>query len=234
MTTLRHLDLPRPGTEWLLGIATAALYVFYYVLRADAVGVYSVARGWNTLAAVRVSLPAHYVGAAFILGVVPVVAAVLITGMRPKQLGLGLGDWRAGIACVAAGLPLAIVAGWVASTGAPMRAVYPLDPAVTAELGSFAPYAALQFLYYGAWEVLFRGVLLFGLAGRMGSGGANLAQTGLSVTAHFGRAWSETLSALPAGIIFGLVTLRLRSIWYIAVIHWVVGISMDWFILASR
>jgi uncharacterized protein len=234
MTTLQHLDLPRPGAEWLIGIATAALFVFYYFLRADTLGVYSVARGWNMLAAVHVSLPTHYFGAALVLGIIPVVAALLLTGMRPHQLGLGLGDWRAGLACVAAGLPLAVLAGWIASAGAPMRAVYPLDTAVTAELESFAPYAVLQFLYYGSWEVLFRGVLLFGLAGRMGSGGANLAQTGLSVTAHFGRAWSETLSALPAGIVFGLVTLRLRSIWYIAVVHWAVGISMDWFILTAR
>lgn len=114
-----------------------------------------------------------------------------------------------------------------------MRAVYPLDAGVTAELRSFVPYALLQFLYYGAWEVLFRGVLLFGLVETMGGRAANLSQTALSVTAHFGRALGETLAALPAGFIFGLVTLRVRSIWYIAIIHWTVGVSQDWFILQA-
>jgi hypothetical protein len=31
--------------------------------------------------------------------------------------------------------------------------------------------------------------------------------------------------------VFGWLGLRLGSVWYVAVIHWVVGVSMDWFIL---
>jgi membrane protease YdiL (CAAX protease family) len=51
------------------------------------------------------------------------------------------------------------------------------------------------------------------------------------VVAHFGRAFDETLAALPAGLLFGWVDLQVGSVWYIAVIHWVVGVSLDWFIL---
>ena len=227
---------PRGGArpvpaEWLLGSGTLLLVIFHYLLRADTVGVFSPQRGWHALTHGPVPLPLHYLAAALVLGVVPVILAKAATGKSLAQLGLGLGDWRSGLRWLAVGLPLAILAGYVGAGSAPMRAVYPLDTTVGADPRVFAPYAALQFLYYGAWEVFFRGVLLFGLADRLGRTTANLAQTGLSVTAHFGRAFSETFSALPAGLLFGWVTLRVRSIWYIAIIHWVVGISCDWFIL---
>jgi membrane protease YdiL (CAAX protease family) len=90
----------------------------------------------------------------------------------------------------------------------------------------------MEFLYYGSWEVLFRGVILFGLRGAIGGGNANVVQTALSVLAHFGRAPDETFAAIPAGLLFGWVNLRVGSIWYVAVLHWLVGISMDWFIVS--
>ena len=44
---------------------------------------------------------------------------------------------------------------------------------------------------------------------------------------------NETLAAAPAGLIFGAVDLKVGSIWYVALLHWVVGVSMDWFILTT-
>jgi membrane protease YdiL (CAAX protease family) len=231
----RHDILPaRPkarSTEWLLAVGTLSLAAFYYFLRADTVGVYSPERGWTALTPGTLPLPLHYVASALVLGAVPVLAAVALTGLRPSRLGLGLGHWRAGVRWLAVGIPLAVLAGWIGASGQAMRAVYPLDPTASASFETFAPYALLQLLYYGAWEVLFRGVLLFGLRGHMGDVAANLSQTGLSVTAHFGRAASETFAAFPAGLVFGWVALRTGSIWPIIITHWVVGISCDWFIL---
>jgi membrane protease YdiL (CAAX protease family) len=219
------------SAEWLLAVGTLSLAAFYYFLRADTVGVFSPERGWSALTPGTLPLPVHYGASALILGAVPVLAAMALTGLRPSRLGLGLGDWRAGLRWLALGIPLAVLAGWIGAGGQSMRAVYPLDPTASASLESFVPYALLQLLYYGAWEVLFRGVLLFGLRGRMGDMAANLSQTGLSVTAHFGRAASETFAAFPAGLVFGWVALRTGSIWPIIITHWVVGISCDWFIL---
>ena len=110
---------------------------------------------------------------------------------------------------------------------------YPLDPTLTADPRVFARYAALQFLYFGSWEVLFRGVLLFGLRAPFGAASSNVVQTALSVTAHFGRALNETLAAVPAGVVFGAIDLRVGSIWYVALLHWIVGVTMDWFILTT-
>jgi len=217
----------------LLGVATLALVCFYYLARADAVGVYSRPRGWFALTGAPLAPPLHFAASALLLAVIPVLAAWRLAGLTPRDLGLGLGRWRAGLAWLAVGLPLAILAGRIAALAPAIRAVYPLDPTLAAEPRAFIRYAALQFLYFGSWEVLFRGVLLFGLRAPLGAASSNVVQTALSVTAHFGRAINETLAAAPAGIVFGAIDLRIGSIWYVALLHWVVGVSMDWFILTT-
>lgn len=213
-------------------IACAALALFYYFARADSIGVSGLGRGWASMTGQRLPLGLHLVTAALLLGALPALAARRLTGLSWRELGLGFGNWRRGMALVAIGCPLAVLAGRIAAASPAMQAVYPLDPAL-AEHG-FVGYAALQFLYFGAWEVLFRGVLLFATRRRFGDAGANALQTAVSVTAHFGRALNETFAAFPAGLVFGWIGLRLGSIWYVAMLHWLVGVSMDWFILAAR
>jgi membrane protease YdiL (CAAX protease family) len=220
------------GAEWLVAVCTAALVAFHYAARADSVGVHSAARGWSALTLPPLPHPLHFPAAALLLGAVPVLAARLL-GRLPGEVGLGAGNSRAGLAWLAFGWPLAVAAGKIGSLDPAMRSVYPLEPGLTADAAAFATYAALQFLYFGAWEVMFRGVLLFGLAPRLGFGPANLIQTALSVTAHFGRAPGETLAALAAGPLFGWVSFRVGSVWPIAVVHWTVGVSLDWFILTG-
>jgi len=222
----------RGASTALLLLSTAMLLLFYYFVRADTIGVMSVPRGWTPMT--RAALPSawHFVAAGLLLGVVPVVIGRGLAGLRFSDMGLGLGDWRRGLALVVAGAPVAVLAGRIASGSAAMRAVYPLDPGLTLE--GLPAYALEAFLYFAAWEVLFRGVLLLGLAPYLGEGPSNGLQTALSVTAHFGRAVTETFSAFPAGLLFGWLALRLRSVWPIAILHWLVSMSMAFFIVAAR
>ncbi len=225
-------DLPR-RPERLLLLATVVLVAFYYAARADTIGVFAAGRGWSGLTRPPLAPPIHFAAAALLLGVIPVLAARRLTGLGLADLGLGLGRWRRGLAWLGVGIPLAVAAGRIAALSPGIRAVYPLDPAVSAEPHAFARYALLQLPYFASWEVLFRGVLLFGLRRPLGSRAANLLQTALSVTAHFGRAFNETAAAVPAGLVFGRIDLDVGSVWYLAVVHWIVGVSMDWFILTT-
>ena len=219
----------RYGAALLVLAATCALLAFYYLGRADVIGVSSATRGWAAMTLRALPGAAYWAAAAVVLAVAPVVAARRLTGLSLSQLGLGLGNVRAGLILLAAGAPLAILAGALGAASPAMRAVYPLFPGAAHH--GVAIYAVLQFLYFGAWEVLFRGVVLCGLRRDLGNGSANALQTALSVTAHFGRAINEAASALPAGLVFGWVDLKLGSIWYIAILHWLAGVSVDWFIL---
>ncbi len=218
---------------WLLLIATVVLFVFYYLARADVVGVFSPARGWLPLSKPPLHPTAHFIVSGVLLGVIPVIVARWLTGSSLAELGLGLGRWRLGLIWLAIGIPLAVLAGWISAPSHELRAVYPLDPSLTAEPARFVPHALRQAPYFFAWEVLFRGVILFGLRKHVGGATANMIQTALSVLAHFGRPFEETLSAIPAGLLFGAIDLKVGSIWYIAIIHWVVGVSLDWWIVGG-
>lgn len=214
----------------LLPVVVLLLFVFYYFARADVVGVASSRGGWFVLTAPPLSAPLHYVLSGLLLGVAPLIAARLITGKRLRELGLGPGRVRAGLAWVAVGVPLGVLAGWIGSRSGSMEAVYPLaaDPST---VGAFAAHSVASLAYYAAWEVLFRGVVLFGLEDRIGGAAANVLQTALSVLAHFGRPATETFSALPAGLVFGAIGLRVRSVWYVTAIHWTVAVATDAFLV---
>jgi membrane protease YdiL (CAAX protease family) len=231
MTTL-PVRLERPYRASLVIVtAVVALMAMYYFARPDTIGVFSPLRGWRPMTPGSRPPLVHFAASAMLLGLVPVLVARWIGGFSLRELGLGFGNWRRGLVWVGIGVPLAIVAGKMGAGQAAMRAVYPLDPMLAPTLKAFLPYAASAFLYYGAWEVLFRGVLLFGLATRFGPTNANVTQSALACTAHFGRAINETFAALPGSMLFGIVTLTTRSIWYGALIHWTVGMSTEWFAL---
>jgi len=217
----------------LLLMATLVLFLFYHFLRADGVGAYSPQRGWSTLIPTRLGTTSHFISSGLLLGVIPVLLARWLTGASLRELGLGCGRWRLGLAWLALGVPLAILAGWLSAPSPDLRAVYPLDPSLTPALGRLLPYALGQSSYFVAWEVLFRGVLLFGLRRQLGGATANAIQTALSVLAHFGRPLPETLAAIPAGLLFGAIDLRVGSIWYLALVHWLVGVSLDYWIVAG-
>jgi membrane protease YdiL (CAAX protease family) len=225
----------RPWRAGLLIVtATLALTAMYYFARPDVIGVFSPVRGWRAMTPGTRPATVHYAASAVLLALGPVLVARWIGRLRLRDLGLGVGRWREGLGWLAVGIPLAIAAGWIAASQSGMQAVYPLDPGVSPSAGVFVPYALSAFLYFGAWEVLFRGVLLFGLAARFGPVNANVTQSALAVTAHFGRALNETFSALPGSLVFGAIALRTRSVWYVALIHWTVGMSMEWFLLARH
>jgi membrane protease YdiL (CAAX protease family) len=226
--TARRILSGRP--ELLLLVATAALVAFHYTARADAVGVLR-AGEWVPVTLAPLSPGRHFVWAGLLLGAGPVLLARVLCGLGPKALGLGLGRVRHGLIWLAVGVPLAVLAAGIGADSGAVRAVYPLDPALSADSSRMFPHALRQLLYFFAWEMLFRGVLLFGLRERVGGGMANAMQTALSVVAHFGRPLDETLAAIPAGLLFGWVDLRIGSVWYVAVIHWVVGAGLDWFIV---
>jgi membrane protease YdiL (CAAX protease family) len=230
----RHDPAPRPRPDRTLALvlmAVTTLTVFYYLARADVVAVAGPAREFAAMTAPAVGFARHNLGALVLLGVAPLAFARLVCGLPPAALGFGAGDVSRGVAWIVVGVPVAVALARLSAGDPAMRAVYPLDPALRPGLDAFARHVAGQLAYYVAWEALFRGVLLFGLQGRLGFAGANVVQTALSALAHFGRPLPETLIAIPAGLAFGGVARHTRSIWSVVIIHLAAGAAQDWFIV---
>jgi len=217
----------------LILVAVFVLTIFYYWTRTDTLGVSVHGRDWTAMTQRTVTVLRHNLAAGLLLGLVPLLFGRFMCGLDWQGLGLGKGNVRRGLAWLALGIPLALLAGKLSSGQAEMRAVYPLDPQLTLSTSDFARHAGFQFIYICGWEILFRGVLLGGLTRRFGFATSNIIQTALSVIAHFGRPFTETFAAIPAGLAFGGVARHTGSVWYVILIHWVVGVAQDWFILAS-
>jgi membrane protease YdiL (CAAX protease family) len=149
------------------------------------------------------------------------------------QVGLGLGDYRFGLKLAALAIPVLIVPLiFIASRMPEVRAEYPLVKVLFTRHDLVLWYElAYVGLYYVAWEFYFRGFLLFGIRETLGDFMAVVIQTIPSSLIHFGKPEGETIGSIIAGIVFGVVALRTKSIWYGFLAHATIGVLTDLFII---
>jgi membrane protease YdiL (CAAX protease family) len=166
-----------------------------------------------------------------------VIPALIIFALAPqpglflREAGLSLGNWGRGLAVCAAGAPLAVLSGFIGSRNIELRRFYPYSKIACRTAGRFLTFeAAYLFLYYTAWEFLYRGILFFPLIPSIGLVPALAIQTIISTLHHAGHPQSEILASLAAGFIFGLVAYFTGSFVYPIFLHALTGISTDTFI----
>ncbi len=150
-----------------------------------------------------------------------------------RKFGLSLGDKKFGFSMVLVVLPF-IVAPliYIGSRFPDLRAEYPLAR-ILLERHDLVLWYELAYVifYYVAWEFFFRGFLLFGLREKYGDMAAVMIQTISSCLIHLGKPESEIIGSIVVGILFGVIALRTRSIWYVFLIHAGIGVLTDLFII---
>ena len=154
-----------------------------------------------------------------------------------EQMGLKKGNYKLGL--ILCGIASIIVPLLALSTvlSPEMCETYPMINFAT--FGNWyyiLSYFVSYFLYYVGWEFLFRSVILFSCEEKCGVLGAIVISTLVSALIHssiagFGKPMVETLSAIPAGLIFGYITSKTKSIYYSLYIHMLVGFLTDMFIV---
>ena len=209
-----------------LGLAGAVVLAFFHPLHRRR-------RAGGDLQAYLLYFLAFFV----LFCLIPCALLVLIRGNGLTSLDeVGFGPGRAvrGLALAAAGLPLAVLAGWIGSRDPALRRFYPFSREALQSAGRFVGYeAAYVLLYYSGWEFLFRGILFFPLVPAIGLIPALAVETLLSTLYHLGHPPTELAAAAGAGIVFGLVAFWTGSFFYSAILHAAVGVSTDVFIFRS-
>lgn len=187
------------------------------------------------------------IGAALLVGV-PILLIKFVYRQPLASYGLGLpprSRWKLAVQSF-----LFVTAGslpffWFGSRLSEMRALYPLYRPFDSTL-SFILYELSYLLFFIAIEFIFRGYLLFGLAGTQddentGHNGeaasapqklyfgkyALLIQM-LSYTAwHLGKPAQELWGTLIWGLTAGATAYTVRSIWPIVISHWLLNVFID-------
>jgi membrane protease YdiL (CAAX protease family) len=160
---------------------------------------------------------------------------------RPRDFGLGLGDRRLGLRFLLIGLIVVIPGAWLASSQPAMQAEYPLlyqgmtssQIAARFNLGQFALFEILYASFFLTCEFTYRGYMLFGLEPRFGRY-AIFIQMLPYVVWHLAKPVPELIGTPILGFVLGAIALRVRSLWYIMLVHWALNIFMDTFILVHR
>jgi len=162
-----------------------------------------------------------------LLGIVPAVIIRAVFGEPLRLYGVQAGDLRFGGRAFLVMAPVLVAASAMAARMAPFRAEYPLFKGAGGSLALFAAYAFAYLFYYLGWELFFRGFLQCGLRQSFGDGNAILIQTLASCLAHIGKPPGEIYGAILAGLVWGLVVFRSRSLLAVLLAHWLLGVSLD-------
>jgi membrane protease YdiL (CAAX protease family) len=169
----------------------------------------------------------------FILMFVAPVLYIKLVMKRPlSDFGFGLGDIKWGSKWLIA-IPLLVVPLIYISSKMPdVQSEYPLAKTLLADQSHLFVYELGYIVfYYIAWEFFFRGFLLFGLKERFGAFNAVLIQTISSCLIHIDKPEGEIIGSIFIGILFGMIALRSRSIWWVFLLHISIGVLTDLFII---
>ena len=178
-----------------------------------------------------------FTGAAFsflssliLFGIIPLLAIKFVFKEKLGNYGLQIGDWRFGLLAVAVMAPVMIALTYPSAKDPQFIAEYPLFKGAGASSEIFIAHAFLYLIYYIGYEIFMRGFIQFGLRDKFGDWYAVLIQTAISCVFHIGKPDGEIYSSVLGGLIWGIVAFRSRSLLYVLVVHWLLGISLDYFI----
>ncbi|HME55634.1 MAG TPA: CPBP family intramembrane glutamic endopeptidase [Candidatus Lokiarchaeia archaeon] len=162
-------------------------------------------------------------------------------GIKIKELGWQRGNVKLGLILTAIGAAAIIGVGFSVASDPTFPAFYPMERVfVDPRFGAFnvTGYIIMEALYvimyYIPFEFFFRGFSQFPLLdnGKVRTTWILLYSTAISTAVHYTDVpLMEMLSALAIGVVFGLVTLKTRSIWYVLIVHAAVGIVTDFICL---
>jgi len=172
----------------------------------------------------------EYLTAFLLMFVVPVAIVKVAFRSNLREFGFRVGDARWGLGFVVIALPVFLLAAYVGSLDPALREEYLLAGSMVDRVSLFLTVEVFYLIYYLGWEFLFRGFMLFGLEERYGALAAILLQMIPSALVHIGKPASESFAAIVAGLVFGYLAVRTRSILYPLILHAAVGIGTDVFV----
>lgn len=175
----------------------------------------------------------NFLVAFILLMLIPILIIKLVFKEKLSDYGFKRGDLKFGLWSVAISLPLAVLSVWLSSRQSDFQKEYSAFKTNPLSVKTFIIYAAAFFLYYLAFEFFFRGFMLQGLRPAFGALNSLLIQTIPCCLIHIGKPTNEIFASIIASLVFGYFVLRSQSLWYVIIIHWLIGVLLNLFIALS-
>ena len=166
-----------------------------------------------------------------LLGLLPTLMIKFVFHEPLSLYGVRLGDWQWGLKAFLILAPVMMALTFPSSRMGSFTAEYPLYKGAGVSPSNFMFYSLLYIAYYIGWEFFFRGYMQFGLGKRLGDWNAIFVQTLASSLLHIGKPDAEIYSSILGGIVWGMVVFRTRSLLPALLLHWLLGICLDAFII---
>ena len=187
----------------------------------------------------------------FWTGATPLFAALILFGLIPMGIvkwgfrerladyGVRLGIAHRTLRTFLLATPLIIGIAVLTGHNSTFYDVYPLNETIRPQytkigIDLFIIHSICFLGCYVGWEFLFRGFIQQGLSPRCGIPVAILVQTMASTMLHYGHPSSEVFGTIIAGLVWGFIAYRSRSILSGLGQHALLGIVLDWTLIHSR
>ena len=167
--------------------------------------------------------------------IVPILTIKFILKDNISNYGLGLKGFSSGFKLYLIFLLFMLPLVWVVSYTDSFQHTYPfykLDYK-NASYQHLLIWEVFYFLQFVGLEFFFRGFMVHSLKKQFGFYSIFIMMIPYCMI-HFGKPMPETLGAIFAGIILGVLSLKSNSIWLGVLLHFSVAIAMDCFALLHR
>jgi membrane protease YdiL (CAAX protease family) len=219
--------LARLPESWRGEQAKAAVVLVLSPVLLAAWWYYGARNIWHPERAALVSFLSAFV----LLGAIPALVVKFVFRERLADYGVQLGDRQRTLRWIAMLGAFFVASGYMAARDPSFSPQYPSDPAAGDSAGAFVLHALTYLMFYIGWEFHFRGFLQAGLRGAMGEVNAVLVASMASLLIHVGKPPMETFTSILGAMLWGFAAFRTRSILAGLVLHFLLGISLDAFML---
>ncbi len=168
--------------------------------------------------------------ALFLFGAIPLLVIRFVLHESFSSYGITLGDWKFGLTAMGVMVPVMVLLSYPSASDVAFRLEYPVNKDACISVKAFFIHTLIYGLYYIGYEILMRGFIQFGLRNAIGDWYAVLVQTSISCLFHIDKPSGEIYSSIIGGVLWGIVVFRSRSLLYVFITHWILGVSLDYFI----
>lgn len=172
----------------------------------------------------------YFVSCFLLMGALPVFIIKRVLREQLRDYGVGLGIRKRTLRSFLFLAPAFVLAGYFGSRDASLLEEFPINPNAGESAWLFALNAATLLVFCAGWEFYFRGFMLFGLRDSLGDANALLIQMLVSSLLLIGAPAPVAFGGILVGLLWGILALRSGSLLSGMSQHFLLGITLDWFI----